>query len=223
MTAATCRYTFRKTSFGSSDAPTAWLTSTSVARSRARRSAMKARADVEVAQEEERDGRQQEPGLDENDLDRDDRARPQRSCARPVRPIHPMVDFVRRSVPRMSCSAMNLAEVEHDERGRCDRAGDDDLADGPSDPIGHRHDHELERHRCDPGADRLRGGVAEDADGRLPRDEVVDKAGGPGDERERARREEHDAGEDRHLRGGELDVRGDADRPERQKNAESPD
>ncbi len=32
-----------------------------------------ARADVEVAQEEERDRRQQEPGLDENDLDRDDR------------------------------------------------------------------------------------------------------------------------------------------------------
>src|SRR5207253_5589577 len=107
--------------------------------------------------------------------------------------------------------------------GGGDRAGDDDLADGAGDPIEHRHDHELEGHRGDARADRLSGGVADDADERLACDEIVHQTRRAGDERERPRRKEHDAREDRDFGCRQLDVRGDADRTQREENAECPD
>ena len=181
------------------------------------------RADVQVAEKEERYRGKQEPRLDEDDLDHDHRGEAPEELRSTGAPIQPIVDRVRRSVPRMSCSAMIWPRSRTDERGRGDRAGDDHLADPPGDAIDHRQDHELEGHRGDTRADRLRGGVPDDADRRLPRHEVVHEAGGSRDERERSRREEHDTGEDRDFGRGQLDVRRYADRPERQENAERPD
>jgi len=181
------------------------------------------RADIEITEKEERHGREKEPGLDEDDLDRDDRgeAPEQLGTTGPADPAH------RRSGQTLGAEGElqrdDLAEIERDERGGGDRAGDDDLTDRSGDAVEHGHDHELERHRRHAGADRLSGGVAHDPNERLARDEVVHEAGGSRDERERSRRKQHDTREDRDFGGGQLHVRGDADRPEREQDAERPD
>ena len=175
----------------------------------------KAGADVEVAEKEQGHRRQQEPGLDEDDLDRDHRGEaPEELCSSGATdPSHGRsAETIR---PQDELQGDDLAEVEHDERGRGDRAGDDDLADASDELIEHRHDHELEGHRRDSSADGLGGRIAQDADERLPRHEVVHEPGRSRDERERSWREEHDTGEDRDLGSGELHVWRDADRTER--------
>ena len=180
-------------------------------------------ADVEITEKEKWHGRKQEPRLDEDDLDRDDRGETpeQLGAAGPADPAHRRSGQPLRAEDELQRD--DLAEIESDERGRGDRAGDDDLTDGPGDAIEHRHDHELEGHGGHAGADRLSGGIADDANERLAGDEVVHQTGGSGDERERSRRKQHHTRKDRDLGRGQLHVRGDADRPKRQQDAERPD
>src|SRR5439155_9800326 len=182
-----------------------------------------ARADLEVAEHEERNARDEEPRLDDDDLDRDDRGEAPEELRprRPPEPAHGLAPEPFRAEDELERE--DLTEVENHEGQRREGARDDDLPDRRDDPIEHRLQGHLEDHRRRARADRLGGGVADDAHERFARRDVDDESGRRGDERELSRREDHDPGEDRHLRCRELDVRRDADRTERQQHRERPD
>ena len=180
-------------------------------------------ANVEIPEDEQRDARDEEPGLDEDDLDRDDRGEPPEQL-RAGRPDDPTEGLTREPFgAEHELQREDLPEVEDHERERGERAREDDLADRAGDPVRHRVERELEDHRRGACADRLRRDIAHDPHERLAARDVDDQPRGGGDERELARRKKHDPGEHRDLGGRELDVRRDAHRTEREEDAERPD
>src|SRR5205085_10323401 len=94
-----------------------------------------ARADVEVPEKEQRHRGQQEPRLDENDLDGDDGGESPEKLSSSGAPDPTDGRFREALRAEHELQRDDLSEVENDERGRGDRTCDDDLADGPGDAI----------------------------------------------------------------------------------------
>jgi len=159
-----------------------------------------ARTDVEIAHHEQWDARDEEPWLDEDDLQEDDgrQAPEQLRAHRPGDPLERRA--VERDVPERALEEHDLAKVEADEREDRDDARDDRRRCRIGERRGCRENEPVDD-RGRPGRDRGGGGVAEDLDRSLAREQVREEPPTCGQQGDGARRQEHDAGQDGDVRG----------------------
>ena len=174
------------------------------------------RADVQIAEDEERDAREEEPGLNEDDLDRDDRGQAPEEL-RPAGADEPAPALLEHRAPQRDEKQVQLREVHRDEH----QDGHDRRRDrgrhvhawrqrAPQDRVHERRDAARDRDGC---------GVADDLLGPLAGQDVVRQSGEAGHDRDHARRQEYDAGDDRDVRWAEVGVGVDPNGPGREEDS----